>query len=104
MSDNDDRHINNTMHAKVEKGTSDKQEATDKKDTAVEPVQAYFTTKCGKYITKISEAHKITFNEYTGNLVNLVRKERALGKEAYTFDGNLAIISNSDEIRVMDIT
>lgn len=100
MSDNDDRHRNNTVHAKDEKDTSDKQEATDKKDTAVEPVQAYFTTKCGKYISKISEDHKITFNEYTGNLVNLVRKARILGKEAYTFDGNLAIISNEDEIRV----
>lgn len=100
MSDNAEKHSNTTAPAKVEKDTSDKQEATDKKDTAVEPVQAYFTTKCGKYITKISDAHKITFNEYTGNLVNLVRKARILGKEAYTFDGNLAIISNSDEIRV----
>ena len=100
MADNDEKRSNNTVSAKAEKDTSDKQEATDKKDTAVEPVQAYFTTKCGKYITKISEDHKITFNEYTGNIVNLVRKARALGKEAYTFDGNLAIISNSDEIRV----
>lgn len=100
MTDNDDRRSNNTVPAKAEKNTSDKQEATDKKDTAVEPVQAYFTTKCGKYITKVSEDHKITFNEYTGNIVNLVRKARILGKEAYTFDGNLAIISNSDEIRV----
>lgn len=100
MSDNDERRSNNTVPAKAEEDTSDKQEASDKKDTAVEPVQAYFTTKCGKYITKISEAHKITFNEYTGNIVNLVRKARLLGKEAYTFDGNLAIISNEDEIRV----
>ena len=100
MADNDGRHSNNTMPVKAEKDTSDNKEATDKKDTAVEPVQAYFTTKCGKYITKISEDHKITFNEYTGNIVNLVRKARLLGKEAYTFDGNLAIISNSDEIRV----
>lgn len=100
ISDSDDRHSNNTVHAKVDKDTSDKQVDTDKKDTAVEPVQAYFTTKCGKYISKISEDHKITFNEYTGNLVNLVRKARILGKEAYTFDGNLAIISNEDEIRV----
>lgn len=100
MADNNDRRSNNTVPAKVEKDTSDNKEATDKKDTSVEPVQAYFTTKCGKYITKISEAHKITFNEYTGNIINLVRKARDLGKEAYTFDGNLAIISNSDEIRV----
>lgn len=100
MANNDDRHSNNTVPAKAEKDTSDKQEAADKKDTTVEPVQAYFTTKCAKYITKISEAHKITFNEYTGNIVNLVRKARLLGKEAYTFDGNLAIISNSEEILV----
>lgn len=100
MSDNDERRSNNTVPAKAEKDTSDTKEATAKKDTTVEPVQAYFTTKCGKYITKISEAHKITFNEYTGSLVNLVRKARLLGKEAYTFDGNLAIISNEDEIRV----
>lgn len=100
MSDNDDRRSNNTVPAKAEKDTSDKQEATDKKDTAVEPVQAYFTMKCAKYICKISVDHKITFNEYTGNIINLVRKARALGKEAYTFDGNLAIISNSEEIRV----
>lgn len=100
MANNDDRHSNNTVPAKAEKDTSDKQEAADKKDTTVEPVQAYFTMKCAKYICKISVDHKITFNEYTGNIINLVRKARALGKEAYTFDGNLAIISNSEEIRV----
>lgn len=84
----------------VEERSNNTVPTPDKKDATVEAVQAYFTTKCAKYICKVSVDHKITFNEYTGNLVNLVRKARLLGNEAYTFDGNLAIISNSDEIRV----
>lgn len=88
MTNNVERHRTNTIYA------------SDEKAAIAEPVQAYFTMKCAKYICKVSVDHKITFNEYTGNIINLVRKARALGKEAYTFDGNLAIISNSEEIRV----
>ncbi len=88
------------MASNVERRRTNTVYASDEKASAAPAVQAYFTLKCAKYICKTSVNHRIAFTEYTGNLINLVKKARLLGKEAYTFDGNLAIISDSEEIRV----
>lgn len=88
------------MASQVERRRTNTVYASDEKANAAPAVQAYFTLKCAKYICKTSVNHRIKFIEYTGNLLNLVKKARLLGKEAYTFDGNLAILSDSEEIRV----